>query len=234
MKLLHKVIACRAIVAVFVIATSTAQAVSAATLTLEASAKADVSNDEMVVVMAFERDGADLASINQTVNQALAAAIADAKKVTGIKARLGSINTNPNWTPQGKPSGWRVRGEVVLTSKELAALGTLSGQLGQKLQISSIQFRLSDDSRKDAEKRLIRDAAQAFKDKATDAAKALGFSGYAIKDIGLNQGFQVSVRPMAMMRAKSDMVSMSGNAPVPTESGESEVNVTFNGSVELK
>ena len=233
MKLLHKVVAQTAAAALLT-AASVTQAVNAATLTLEASAKADVSNDEMVVVMTIERDGADLASINQTVNQALSAAIADAKKVTGVKARLGSINTNPNWTPQGKPSGWRVRGEVVMTSKELAALGALSGQLGQKLQITSIQFRLSDDSRKDAEKRLIRDAAQAFKDKATDAAKALGFSGYAIKDIGLNQGFQVSVRPMPMMRAKSDMVSMSGSAPVPTESGESEVNVTFNGSVELK
>ena len=230
MKLLHKVINITALT----IAIGAAQSISAATLTLEASAKADISNDEMVVVMAFEREGADLASINQAVNQTLSAAIAEAKKVAGVKARLGSINTNPNWTPQGKPSGWRVRGEVVMTSKELAALGTLSGQLGQKLQMTSVQFRLSEDSRKDAEKRLIRDAAQAFKDKASDAAKALGFSSYTIKDIGLNQGFQVSVRPMPMMRAKSDMMSMSSSAPVPTESGESEVVVTFNGSVELK
>lgn len=213
---------------------SAAQLAAAATLTLEASAKADVSNDEMVVVMAIERDGADLASINQAINQALAAAIADAKKVTGVKARLGSINTNPNWTSQGKPSGWRVRGEVVMTSKELAALGALTGQLGQKLQITSIQFRLSDDSRKEAEKRLIRDAAQAFKDKANDASKALGFANYAIKDVGLNQGFQTSIRPMPMMRGKSDMMAASGSAPVPTESGESEVIVTFNGSIELK
>ena len=230
MKLLYKVLATLTVI----VAVCATQSVSAATLTLEASAKADISNDEMVVVMAFERDGTDLASINQSVNQALAAAIADAKKVVGVKARLGSINTNPNWTSQGKPSGWRVRGEVVMTSKELAALGTLTGQLGQKLQITSIQFRLSDDSRKDAEKRLIRDAAQAFKDKATDAAKAFGYSGYTVKDIGLNQGFQVSVRPMSMMRGKADMVSMSGSAPVPTESGESEVIVTFNGSVDLK
>lgn len=230
MKLLHKVVTCASLA----IALGTALNVSAATLTLEASAKADIANDEMVVVMAFERDGADLASINQTVNQTLSAALAQAKKVAGVKARLGSINTNPNWTPQGKPSGWRVRGEIVLTSKELASLGTLSGQLGQNLQITNIQFRLSDDSRKDAEKRLIRDAAQAFKDKAGDAAKALGFNGFAIKDIGLDQGFQVSVRPMPMMRAKSDMMSVSGSAPVPTEGGESEVKVTFNGSVELK
>ena len=215
-------------------ALSTAQLATAATLTLEASAKSDVSNDEMVVVMAIERDGADLAAINQAINQALSAAIAEAKKVTGVKARLGSINTNPNWTNQGKPAGWRVRGEVVMTSKELAALGALTGQLGQKLQISSIQFRLSDDSRKDAEKRLIRDAAQAFKDKASDASKALGFANYAIKDIGLNQGFQMSVRPMPMMRGKSDMMSSSSSAPAPTESGESEVIVTFNGSIELK
>ena len=225
MKLRHKLALC--------IAFGTAQLASAATLMLEAGAKANVANDEMVVMMGIERDGADLASINQAINLALAAALAEAKKITGVKASLASINTSPNWTSQGKPLGWRVHGEIMLTSKELASLGALAGQLGQKLQISSIVFRLSDDARKEAEKRLMRDAAQAFKEKANDASKALGFANYSIKDVGLNQGFQTSTRPM-QMRGKSDSLKEFSKASVPTESGESEVIVTFNGSIELK
>jgi predicted secreted protein len=203
----------------------------AATLTLEASAKAQVNNDEMVVMMAFERDGNDLASINQTVLQALNSGLEEAKKVAQVKARLGNVSTNPNWNAQGRPNGWRVRGEIILTSGNLAGLGKLAGDLSQRLQLGSIQFRLSEETRNQAEKKLIVEAANAFRIRAKEAATALGFNGYAIKDLNLNNGYNVTVRPMAMARGKMDTMS---SAPVPTDSGDSEVQVTFNGSIDLK
>jgi predicted secreted protein len=204
---------------------------AAATLTLEASAKAQVNNDEMVVMLAIERDGNDLAALNQAVLQALNSGLDEAKKVAQVKARLGNVSTNPNWNAQGRPSGWKVRGEIVLTSGNLAGLGKLAGDLSQRLQLGSIQFRLSDEARNMAEKKLLLEAANAFRARSKEAATALGFNGYTIKDLNLNNGYNVTVRPMAMARGKIDTMS---SAPVPTESGDSEVQVTFNGSIDLK
>jgi predicted secreted protein len=206
------------------------------TLTLDAQAKSLVANDEMQVIFAVERDGNDLSAMNQTVLQALAAAISDAKKVEGVRARMGTVQTNPNWTPQGKPNGWRVRGEVSLSlqnsSQNFASLGNLAGQLAQKLQLSGINFKLSDDARTAAEKQLIKNAAGAFRAKAQDAASALGFKSFDIKELNLNNGNNVIVRQAPMMKAmRSDSMSA---APVPSEGGDSEVTVTFSGTVNLK
>jgi predicted secreted protein len=206
------------------------------TLTLEAQAKSLVANDEMQVIFAVERDGNDLSAMNQTVLQALAAAISDAKKVEGVRARMGTVQTNPNWTAQGKPNGWRVRGEVSLSlqnsSQNFASLGNLAGQLAQRLQLSGINFKLSDDARTAAEKQLIKNAAGAFRAKAQDAASALGYKSFDIKEVNLNNGNNVIIRQAPMMKAmRSDSMSA---APVPSEGGDSEVTVTFSGTVNLK
>jgi predicted secreted protein len=206
------------------------------TLTLEAQAKSLVANDEMQVVFAIERDGSDLNAMNQTVLQGLAAAIADAKKVDGIRARMGTVQTNPNWTAQGKPNGWKVRGEVSLSlqnsAQNFASLGNLAGQLAQKLQLSAVNFKLSDEARTAAEKQLIKNAAAAFRSKAQDAASALGYKSFDIKEVNLNNGNNIIIRQAPMMKAmRSDSMS---SAPVPSEGGDSEVTVTFAGTVNLK
>jgi predicted secreted protein len=203
------------------------------TLTLDAQSKALISNDEMQITFAIEREGSDLAAMNQAVLQALNGAIADAKKADGVKAKLGSIYTNPNWTPQGKPNGYRVRGEVSLNSQNFAAISSLSGQLSQRLQLAGVNFRLSDETKTNAERQLIRSAAAAFRAKAQEAAVALGFKGFEMKDINLNNAGNVIVRQQSMMKTDRSL-SASSAAPLPSEGGESEVIVTFSGTVNLK
>ena len=203
------------------------------TLELEAQSRLQVPNDEMQVLFAIERDGTDLAAMNQAVLQSLNSAIADAKKVDGVKARMGSVYTNPNWTAQGKTNGWKVRGEISLQSKNFSALGNLVGQLSQRLQMSGVQFRLSDDTRVAAEKDLIKSSAASFRAKAQEAAVALGFKSFEIKAVNLNGSGNTVVRPVPMMKAMRSE-AMSASAPMPAEGGESEVIVSFSGSVYLK
>jgi predicted secreted protein len=203
------------------------------TLSLDAQSKVLISNDEMQITFAIEREGNDLAAMNQAVLQALNSAIADAKKADGVKAKIGSVYTNPNWTPQGKPNGYRVRGEVSLNSQNFAAISALSGQLSQRLQLAGVNFRLSDETKTNAERQLIRSAAAAFRAKAQEAAVALGFKGFEMKDINLNNAGNVIVRQQTMMKSARSSDAMSA-AAVPSEGGESEVIVTFSGTVNLK
>jgi predicted secreted protein len=208
---------------------------STPTLSLDVQAKSLVANDEMQVILAIERDGNDLSAMNQAVLQALASAISDAKKVDGVRARMGTVQTNPNLTPQGKPNGWRVRGEVWLSlqnsAQNFASLGKLAGQLSQKLQLSGINFKLSDDARTAAEKQLIKNAATAFRAKAQEAASALGFKTFDIKELNLSNVDRTIIQQARMAYMRSDSLS---SAPVPSEGGDSEVTVTFSGTVNLK
>lgn len=203
------------------------------TLSLEAQARASVANDELVVVLAMERDGPQPGPSNDAVVRALESALAEARAVEGVKARLGSLSTQPLWGRDGKPTGWRVRGEVVLESTRTAALAQLAGRLGERLQLASVQYRLSAERRQAEEKRLVTEAARAFRARAAEAARAFGYGDYALLTLTLQAGGGgPGPRPMAMAaaRAGADVAA----APLPTDAGESDVVVGVSGSVELK
>jgi len=211
-----------------------AAARAAPTLQLDAMASATIANDEMVVVLAVERDGQQIAPINEAVVSQLNAALAEARRVEGVRARLGSISTFPNFTREGKPNGWRVRGEIVLESRMLEQLAQLTGRLSEKMQLASVSFRLSSERRRVEEDRLLSEAAKSFQNKATQAATAFGFKSFQIRELSLRPGGKVQPRPVYMGRS-ADAMPMAASAPppVPTDGGESEVVVSVSGTVDL-
>jgi predicted secreted protein len=198
------------------------------TLHLDADARAQVANDEMVVSLSVEREGVESAPLTDAVLFALNDAVKDAKAVPGVNTRLGNVSTNPNWN-QNKKIGWVVRGEITLTSKDMKGLATLTGNLSQKLQLSGVHFRLSEAKRSEEEARLLKLAAANFKAKAAAAASAFGYQDYALKEMTIgHSGHAPSPRPMmAMMSMKAE------RAAVPVEGGDSEVSVTVNGKIDL-
>jgi len=201
-------------------------------LSLDAQARAAVANDEMVVMLAVERDGTQVGPLNDAVLSQLNAAIAEARGVEGVKARLGSVYTQPNYTRESKTQGWRVRGEIVLESTRMPALAQLGARLGERMQLAGVQFRLSSERRQLEEKRLIAEAARAFRARAADAAAAFGFAGYELRELALRSGSTApGPRPMAAMARGGTEVAA---APLPTEGGDSDVVVGVSGSVELK
>lgn len=201
------------------------------TVHLEASARSELPNDEMVVQLAVERSGPAPEKLNEEVLQALNLALAKSKTVSGVKARLGSVTTQPDWGPQGKRTGWRVRGVVVLEGSDLGATGRLAGELSSDLQIAGVSFRLTEEARTREQARLIEEAAAAFRTKAQQTAKAFGYSSFELKTLDVDHAAQTPPpRPMAM-----EFRGAAAAAPsVPTDGGDTTVTLTIGGSVELK
>jgi predicted secreted protein len=202
-------------------------------LNLDVAVRSKVANDEMQATFAVEKDGTDLGKVNEQVLQMLNAALDDIKKSPTIRGRLDSVYTNPNYNAQGKPTGWRVRGEVSMRSLDFPAMANLTGQLASRLQMAGIQFTLSDTARQKAEKQLLNEAASAFKLKATNATAAFGFTKYRLVELNLGNSSNVIVRPMAAnVRGKLGDASAMNAAPV--EGGDSEVILTVSGFIEMQ
>src|SRR5690606_40994758 len=68
--------------------------------------------------------------------------------------------------PICKVTGWRGRAEIILESKDFAAASALAGKLAEHMPIGGIAFSLSDEARNEEEKRLLTQAANAFRDRA--------------------------------------------------------------------
>ena len=201
---------------------------------LEAEARNQVAHDEMVVELATERRGDQPEALNQDVLRTVEAALARAKGIKGVKARVGNVSTQPEWNNQGQRTGWRVRGSLVLEGQDLKATGALAGELASTLQIASVQFRLTADARHREETRLLQQAADRFNHRALETAKAFGFSKFRIQSLTVNHAAGGPVRPVmaqSMMRAAGD--TEMAKAAIPSDGGEAEVVLTISGTVEL-
>jgi len=207
---------------------------NATTIELSAEANRSAPNDLARATVFLEGNDAKLPELSKRINQAMSNAITIAKPYGGIKVQSGGTNT---WADYGRNGGkieaWRMRSELVLETRDTAALSELIGKLqGSGLALGQINFLPAPDTRKKAEDDTIVDAINAFRARADVAAGAFGRK-YRIRQLSVNT--QSAVRP-PMYRMAKPAVAMSSDvsAPSPIETGESQITVSVNGQIELQ
>jgi predicted secreted protein len=188
-----------------------------------------VSNDTMHVTLtasAEERDAADLAG---KINADMAWALDLAKRHDAVKVSTGNYST---WQVRqdNKMKGWQARQDLILESRDTRVLSQLTGLLQEKLQVDSMGFSVSAETRTAVENRLIERALQAFKERAGLVGNKLSASGYRIVDLNIGTFAQ---QPPVAYRARGMVASMESDAAVATEGGESDIQVTVSGTIEL-
>ena len=199
-------------------------------LSLSAQASADVPQDVVNITLFYEQEAADPGSLTSTLNQRADSALQKAKGVAGVTARTGSFSIYPSTDRDGRISAWRGRTEVQLESHDFAAASKLAGQLSSVMQVGNVSFSLSREAQRAAEQKLTGEAIASFRQQATSAAEAFGYSGYTIREVNVGHN-GVMARPMMMMSARADAKAA---APVPLEGGTSTVTVNVSGSVQMK
>jgi predicted secreted protein len=202
-------------------------------ITLEASATADVPTDTLTVTLFAEEQGPDPGQLASRVNARLDEALAKARKEPKVEARSGNYQTNPTYDRANQITGWRIRADIVLESRDFKAVAALAGALQPALKLWSMTFSLSRGAREAAEATLLTEALGQFPEKARAIAKGLSFPGYVLGQIVVhNEGAApapVAYRGVAM----SAMADAAPAPPVPVEGGKNAVTVNVSGSVVL-
>jgi predicted secreted protein len=195
---------------------------------LQSQQSESVSNDTMHVTLGTHAEQRDPASLARKINEDMEWALSKAKQVKGVKVSTGSYQTWPI-TNKKVTTGWRGQQSLELESKDTGSLARLAGELQDRLQIKSMNFTVSDDKRMAVENRLIEAALNAFKDRARIVGDNLKADGYRIVDINIGTSGQAPpVRHMPRMA-----MAMEANNTVAVEGGESDVQVTVSGTIEL-
>lgn len=201
-------------------------------MSLQAQAVSEVAEDTVEIVLAAEIEGADQSEVNRRLAERLNPGMEDARKASGVTVHSGGFRVWPNTDRDGRITGWRGRAELIIESQDIARAVELAARLGNTLSIASVSFSLSPKARAEEEKRLLKQAADAFAQRAEDAAKAFGFSGYRILKLDLGGSGAVHTRrpEMAMLRA-----SYADAMPAPQlEPGQATVTVEVRGEVVLE
>ncbi|RIQ60049.1 SIMPL domain-containing protein [Bordetella avium] len=201
-------------------------------LSLHASASAEVKQDMVRITLSVEVEANDQSSAGKRLTAALDDVVKRARGAKNIEVRTGGYNVWPNTNSKGKIVNWRGQGEIVLESKDFEAASALAAKLGDKTAISNISFFLSREGREAEERKLLGQAAQAFKERALAAANAFGFSGYRLSKLELGGGDGGGAMPRMMAMAKA--ADAAPAAGVPLEAGEVTVSVTVGGTIVLQ
>ena len=202
-------------------------------INFQASAQRSALNDLGSATAYIELSGAGSAEIAQRVNAIMADAVAMAKEHAKVTVRSGNSRTWPIYGNKPKNGqspvieGWRMRSELHLESRDAAALGALVGQLQATLAVSDIGFAPSPESRRKVEDDTALDAIRTFREKAGRYAGALKRT-YRIRTLNIHGG---AVPPAPTFRAMASATADS--APMPIEAGESMIQVTVEGQIEL-
>jgi predicted secreted protein len=197
---------------------------------LSAQQSESVSNDTMHVTLNTYAEMQDAAKLATRINGEMEWALNIAKQYPDVKVSTGSYQTWPV-TRKEVTSAWRGQQDLMLESKDTEKLGKLSARLQEKLKIKSMSFSVSDEKRMAVENRLIDAALDAFKQRADIIGKNLKASGYRFVDVNVGTSAQ---RPPVMYQARMASVSMEASDSVAVEGGESDIQVTVSGSVELQ
>lgn len=202
-------------------------------VSLRAEVSQEVARDQMHVTLFSEEQNSDPAKLATSITNRMNNAVAQARKVEGIRVSLGSRNSYPVYADNGKKIiAWRERAELRLESQNFAALSQLSADLLGELQMAGMNFSVADATRKTIEDQLIKQAVEAFQARAQLASSALGGQKYKVVSLSLNSsGFQPPV-PMRMHAMKS--MAMSDSAPAQEiEAGTSQVQMNADGVIEV-
>lgn len=207
------------------------QAIPSGVLSLSASVTREVPNDTAVMTLFAERQGADPDKVADSIAQALDQGARLVKEDGAFRVGTGNVGTYPHHDRDGKVVGWRGRGELILESTEFQKLADAAARVNSILQVGAVRFKLSHAARARAETQLIEEAAAAFGEKASRAAKALGYSGYTIREVTLSSGAHDGPQPVPRF-AKALNAQMEP-APLPMDGGRAELAVTVNGAVQM-
>lgn len=202
-------------------------------LSLSSSATLEVPQDWLSVGLNTVREGADAATVQAQLKQALDAALVEARKAVKagqIEVRTGGFSVYPRYAPKGGISGWQGSAELVVEGRDTAAIAQLAGRL-TTLSISRVAYSLSREAREKVEADVAAQAITRFRAQAEAYARQFGFAGYAIREVNVASA---SDTPVPQPRFRTSMAAAPvADTALPTEAGKANVTATVNGSVQM-
>ncbi len=190
-----------------------------------------VANDLGRASAYVEMTGADPTEVSRKVKAVIADGLVTAKAQPNITVKSGNTHTYPIYSKGGRSiESWRMRSELLLESRDAAALSTAVGKLqGGQLAIGGINFSPAPETRRKADDDATLEAIEAFNAKAARIAATLKKT-YKIRMMNVNGGGQF---PQTYPMARGAAMMAAESAPMPVEAGESNVTVNVSGQIEL-
>lgn len=207
---------------------------------LEFSERATVTvpNDTMHVVLVMSEQNKNRQVASNNVTRKLNVIQEKIRQNQKFVMELGGRQTYPQYGEKNKITGWEDTARLNVKSSDFSALSQLVSDVQEQAMVQGVSFSVSPEKRAKAIEQASEQALKAFQQRANFMSQNLGFKGYKIVKLDLNDDFESSPRtyaaPMAasLRMAKSDMQAevMNVNAEA---AGEAEIIQNMRVSVQM-
>jgi len=195
---------------------------------LNAAAQAEVQTDRLVVIMSAQAEGKEAATAADEVNRRMDWAVGTLKGQPAVQTQTLGYRSDAIYD-ENTIRGWRVRQSLRMESHDGRLLGDLVSRLQERLEVQSIDYRISQERRREHLDELTRQALQRFQARATQVAESLGRNRFRIVLINIRDG-QEQPRPMARAMRQEVRAAV---APARFETGSQQLSVTVDGEIQL-
>lgn len=197
------------------------------------SASVRVAQDTMNVVLRVRETGKSRQDVSNKVTRQINAILARAKGNKAFEVESGNRHTYPEYDDNRKIKGWTDSAEIRISSQDFDALSKLVADNQNAAMIDGLSFSVSHAKYNAAVEQASQEALKAFQKRALSVSRSLGFSGYKIVNIQLNQSFEnSSIEMAAPVMAAAKARSYAADV-MQTSAGEQEVHQTVHASVQM-
>lgn len=199
---------------------------------INANVQEEIAPDAVRLVFAKQISGKNQQELSETLNKALNAVLKAGKAHSELTLSNGNYGF---WKTGEKGELWEMRGEVIVTSTDFEKARAFIGEVSEWVSLDGISFYLSPAKTAEMENKLLEQAAQAFKDKASRVTKAFGAKDYHIDNVRLDAGYGGPQPRMAMAMFKAGAAaSLPPNEGLNFEGGKVRFSVNADGQISLK
>lgn len=202
-------------------------------LRLSASAQQEVANDQIQATLYLQDKSEQPAVLADRLNKGIARGMATGKAYPQVELSSGSYNSWPSYDKNGKISSWQGRAEIRLKSRNMTQATELVAQLQKTMLLEGVQFSVSDNTRRAAEKAMIPAALAEMQEQADITAKTLGKSRVTIKELEFGNAAPAYRPPMLMRAAAAPMAKEMDVAQPDWQPGQSQLQLQITGKIEL-
>lgn len=195
--------------------------------------KQTVANDQIKISLTKTAQANDAKAVAKTLTEVINQANTIAKQYPNVKAKTGQQSTYPRYGNNGKILGFTGSISLELTSQDFEQAGDLVAKLQSLMAVDNIEFKVSDEAKKEVEQSLMKQVAKRFQDEAKTVSLAFGAKDYKIVQVSLdnqNHGYYQPLAASISLRSKSESSVMETQDFV---SGDSQLSYKATGTIEL-
>jgi predicted secreted protein len=198
-------------------------------ISFDVSASEEVASDLLVVRLFSQHQARQQAQAANRVNEEMTWALAEAGKVSSVRAQTLDYRTTPVYEER-KIRAWQTRQSMRLESPDRDALTSLLGMLQERLGIESVAYEISPVLRAGASERLTDAAIERFRARAAKITAAFSRQSYTL--VQVNIGTQGGQRQPVAYRGRA--LAMQAEVADPSiDAGQQTLTVNINGTIEL-